>query len=98
MISSIKLYYYTGSLVPGNECYCAGECVPSGMINNSACQFRSPFFISLPHFYKADPIYLDSVEGLQPDRSKHEAYVILEPVSLSTSNTLFLNLYRVVCL
>lgn len=48
--------------------------------------------------YGADPVYLDAVEGLYPDKAKHEAYVVIEPVSLTSSRIFeFLNklyLYR----
>ncbi|KAF2888371.1 hypothetical protein ILUMI_17802, partial [Ignelater luminosus] len=68
-----------GSLVPENSCYCAGDCIPSGLINISSCRYGIPFFVSLPHMYAANPLYLDAIEGLHPDKSKHEAYVVIEP-------------------
>ncbi|KAF2886543.1 hypothetical protein ILUMI_19630, partial [Ignelater luminosus] len=68
-----------GTLNPENVCQCAGECIPSGMVNLSSCRYGLPLFASLPHFYGADPVYLDSVEGLHPDREKHETFVIVEP-------------------
>lgn len=68
--------------MPGNECYCTGNCIPSGMINVSSCRWGLPFFASLPHFYGADPVYVEAVEGLDPDKSKHESYIVLEPVSV----------------
>lgn len=68
-----------GTLRPENECYCNGECVPSGMLNVSSCRYGTPAFVSLPHFYGADPIYLSMVEGLHPERDKHETFITLEP-------------------
>lgn len=37
--------------------------------------------MSFPHFYNADPFYRQQVEGMQPEKDKHEFYVALEPVS-----------------
>ena len=53
------------------------------MLNVSSCKFNAPAFISYPHFYKADPYYLNQFEEgmFQPDKSKHESHVTLEPVS-----------------
>lgn len=71
-----------GTLYPENLCYCGGQCVPSGVLNVSACRFGSPGFISFPHFYIADQYYVDQFEGLHPDQEKHEFSITLEPVSL----------------
>nr|CAD7264916.1 unnamed protein product [Timema shepardi] len=68
-----------GTLDPTNECFCGGECVPSGVLNVSSCRFGAPAFISYPHFYQADQVYLDQVEGMEPDEEKHRFYVTLEP-------------------
>jgi scavenger receptor class B protein 1 len=70
-----------GTLYPENKCFCNGECVPSGLVNVSSCRFGSPSFASLPHFYSADPYYLDSVEGLKPDKRKHQFFLTLEPTT-----------------
>ncbi|KAL3269245.1 hypothetical protein HHI36_008325 [Cryptolaemus montrouzieri] len=67
-----------GTLIPENQCYCTGECVPYGMMNISLCRYGSPGFVSLPHFYKADPYYLNLVKGLEPS-DRHNFYMILEP-------------------
>ncbi|KAF2901037.1 hypothetical protein ILUMI_05149, partial [Ignelater luminosus] len=68
-----------GTLVPENKCYCGGECVPSGTMNITSCAYGAPTFLSLPHFYGADPYYVAQVEGLKPEKSKHEFFVTLEP-------------------
>lgn len=36
-------------------------------------------FLSYPHFYDADPYYLSEVDGLKPNKEKHELYLVLEP-------------------
>ncbi|XP_063242450.1 protein peste-like isoform X2 [Bacillus rossius redtenbacheri] len=68
-----------GTLYPDNKCFCGGKCVPSGVLNVSACRFGGPAFLSYPHFYKADPYYLQQVDGMEPDPDSHEYYVTLEP-------------------
>ena len=40
-----------------------------------------PIAVSYPHFLDADQQLLDAVDGLNPDRSKHESFVKIEPVS-----------------
>uniref|UniRef100_A0A1Y1K1C6 Scavenger receptor class B member 1 n=1 Tax=Photinus pyralis TaxID=7054 RepID=A0A1Y1K1C6_PHOPY len=88
-LSGISGYKYSaqagmldnGTLRPENECFCNGDCVPSGMLNVSSCRYGTPAFVSLPHFYGADPTYLSRVEGLHPEKDKHEMYITLEPVS-----------------
>ncbi|KAL7034796.1 hypothetical protein ACKWTF_008098 [Chironomus riparius] len=72
-----------GTKYPVNLCYSEGSerTYPSGVFNLSACRFSSPVFMSYPHFYGADEYYLDLVEGLEPNRSKHESYITLEPMT-----------------
>lgn len=66
-----------GTLYPENKCYPQG--MPSGVMNISVCNFDQPMFISYPHFYLADPSYVNAVEGLFPNKEKHESYITLEP-------------------
>ena len=73
-----------GTLYPENECYCSGECVPSGLFNVSSCRFGTPVFMSFPHFYNADPFYLDQVDGMKPQKDKHQFFISYEPVRLCT--------------
>jgi hypothetical protein len=54
--------------------------VPSGVLNNTACRLGAPAFMSYPHFYLGDQYYLDQIEGMKPEKEKHEFYAILEPV------------------
>lgn len=56
-----------------------GEELPSGLMNVSACRFGAPVFVSLPHFYAADPYYLQFVDGLRPEKEKHEFQITMEP-------------------
>lgn len=89
-IHGLKAYKYSGdrraidngTLYPETACFSAGEIVPSGVLNISSCRFGTPVFVSFPHYYGADPFYLDQVEGLSPSKDKHQFYMSMEPVSL----------------
>lgn len=66
------------------QCYCTSklsECpdMPYGVLNVSDCKFGAPAFVSYPHFYLADRVFLDSIDGLAPTKQDHEFYVALEP-------------------
>lgn len=37
--------------------------------------------MSFPHFYHADPVYLDQIEGMKPEKEKHQFFMSFEPVS-----------------
>lgn len=75
----LKYDLLSGTLYPENTCFCGGQCVPSGVMNVSSCRFGTPIFMSFPHFYQADPFYVNQVEGLNPNKDEHEFYMILEP-------------------
>nr|CAD7606429.1 unnamed protein product [Timema genevievae] len=70
-----------GTLDASTACFCGGRCSPVGVLNVSSCRFGSPAFVSYPHFYLGDQYYLQQVEGLSPDKDRHEFYVTLEPTS-----------------
>lgn len=73
-----------GTAYPENKCYSNGDPdgqIPSGVMNISACRYGSPVFMSFPHYFAADPFFLNEVEGLKPNKEKHESYITLEPVS-----------------
>jgi scavenger receptor class B, member 1 len=74
-----------GSIYSPNLCYSEGSSLhfPSGVMNISACRYSSPIFMSYPHFYDADPYYLESIEGLEPIKEKHQSHFTIEPVSES---------------
>lgn len=67
-------------LVNTGRCFCNGECSPMGLINVTACRYGAPGFISLPHFFKADPMLREQVNGLNPNADQHNFYMTLEPV------------------
>ncbi|XP_070136346.1 scavenger receptor class B member 1 isoform X3 [Drosophila bipectinata] len=65
---------------PENRCYDTSEYEAiQGLQNISPCQYGAPVFISNPHFFESHPDLLDSVEGLTPDRKKHETYFKIQP-------------------
>lgn len=73
-----------GNKYPPNSCYCTGEksqCpdLQPGVHNMSDCRYGAPVFASFPHFYLADESYLNAVDGLHPNQSKHEFSLSLEP-------------------
>jgi scavenger receptor class B, member 1 len=71
-----------GTLFPEQECYCGGECIPSGLFNISSCRYGTPVFMSFPHFYNADPFYHEQVDGMKPDKGKHQFFMSFEPVGI----------------
>lgn len=70
-----------GSMYPENLCFAPGDGAYSGVLNISSCRFGVPVFMSYPHFFGADPYYIEQVEGMNPDEEKHQFYMALEPVS-----------------
>lgn len=42
---------------------------------------ESPLLVSYPHFLHADTEYLTKVDGLKPDKERHETEFLIEPVS-----------------
>lgn len=62
------------------KCYCprTGECPKYGVVSISECRFGAPVYVSYPHFYMADPSYLNAVTGLKPTKEKHEFTLSLE--------------------
>ena len=74
---------------PDNACFCLEEegfsCFKSGVFNMEPCKRTAdrprgaPIALSYPHFYQADPSYLAAVEGLSPDKEKHQFYVDVLP-------------------
>lgn len=44
----------------------------------------SPILLSFPHFYMADPILREAVEGMTPpEKEKHQFFIDVQPVSIS---------------
>ena len=66
-----------------NWCYDGGREWPSGVFNASSCRFNAPVFLSQPHFFQADPVYLSQFANgsLSPAADKHSTYFVIDPVS-----------------
>lgn len=52
---------------------------PNGVFTLAPCKFNAPIYMSMPHFLDADPYFTSHVNGLEPDKNKHEFFVDLEP-------------------
>ena len=52
---------------------------PSGVYNMGLCKFNSSTFISQPHFFQADPFYLNQFAkgSLNPDEKRHQTSIII---------------------
>jgi hypothetical protein len=70
-----------GTLDPKSRCNCAGVCAPQGVLNVSACRFGAPGFLSYPHFLDSDPYFREKINGMNPDRKRHQTYFTLEPTT-----------------
>ncbi|XP_069071481.1 scavenger receptor class B member 1 isoform X2 [Pleurodeles waltl] len=86
--------FANGTVYPPNEGFC--PCVASGVQNVSSCRFNAPVFMSLPHFYSADPVFTQAVEGLHPSASQHSMFLDLHPLTgipMNVSIKMQLNLF-----
>ena len=74
------------SIYPPNWCY--ENYLPTGVHNASNCKDKNtPLYISFPHFYGADPYFIDQLDNqseLSPSKEKHGSRMIIEPVSYFT--------------
>lgn len=62
-------------------CITAEKCLPTGLLDISECYYGFPIALSYPHFLETDPKLFDAVDGMSPNRSKHETYFYVQPVS-----------------
>ncbi|XP_043477908.1 scavenger receptor class B member 1-like isoform X1 [Leptopilina heterotoma] len=75
---------------PDNACFCRkGRCLPEGLIDVTDCYYGFPIALSYPHFYMANPVFSEKVEGLTPDPEKHESYFFIQPRSGSPVDLAF---------
>jgi lysosome membrane protein 2 len=89
IVENVKTYEYhlaknifstNSSLNPENEGFCGQDCLGDGVFNMSQCTGMSSF-ISLPHFLNSDVKFLNAVNGLKPDETKHDFVYNIEPVT-----------------
>lgn len=72
-----------------NSCFCMEEegfpCFKSGVMNMGPCKKMpglptgAPISLSYPHFYQADQSFRDAVEGMKPEKEKHQFFVDISP-------------------
>lgn len=73
-----------GAKNPDNACYDTQEySAIKGLQNISPCQYGAPVYVSQPHFYLADPSLLADVDGLTPNKTRHNTFFKIQPVILS---------------
>lgn len=67
-----------------NACYYKGmdKFPEKGLQWIGPCQSDAPVYVSNPHFYQSDPKLLEAVEGLKPDKEKHQSYFKIQPVRI----------------
>jgi len=58
---------------------------PNGVLNITAIN-KAPIFLSKPHFLDADPYYLECVDGMDPNETRHDIMIDVEPNTGKTMN------------
>ncbi len=58
-----------------------GKCLPYGLLDVSDCYYGFPIALSYPHFLDCDESLADNIIGTKPNRSEHETYFMIQPVS-----------------
>ncbi|XP_066150907.1 protein croquemort isoform X2 [Euwallacea fornicatus] len=66
-----------GTFFKSTKCFASG--LPTGVRSVSTCKYDAPAYMSFPHFYLADPIYRDDVDGMNPNPQVHQPTLTLEP-------------------
>ncbi|CAB3365605.1 Hypothetical predicted protein [Cloeon dipterum] len=82
----IPAHAFNATLNPEHACHCGkkkpadkGKCpLKDGLSDIQDCYYGIPAAASFPHFLHADPSLFDKIEGLSPDKEKHEAYVVIQ--------------------
>ncbi|XP_067910587.1 scavenger receptor class B member 1-like isoform X2 [Heterodontus francisci] len=89
-----KTMFANGTVYPPNAGFC--PCRQSGVLNVSTCRHNSQVFISHPHFFNADPVLWEAVDGLHPNEKDHALFIDIHPLTgipLNVSIKLQLNLF-----
>ena len=92
--------FANASVNPDNLCF--ENNLPSGLQNVTLCKAKDnkgvPLFLSLPHFFAADPAYVEqfaSGSDLSPSPNRHQSSMILE-TTLSVPLEFYLKIQLVV--
>lgn len=73
-----------------NECFDDDLFAPEqGIQNISPCHYGAPVYLSNPHFYQTDEVYLRAVEGLFPNETIHKTYFKIQPVRNHSSYDMY---------
>jgi hypothetical protein len=75
-----KTIFYNTTYNPDSNGFCENECVGNGVLNISTC-YGGNTFISMPHFLNAEEKFLQAVDGLSPDESRHDFLMKFEPTT-----------------
>ncbi|XP_058792638.1 sensory neuron membrane protein 1-like [Phymastichus coffea] len=86
--AGLKLFRYTTSLGtnsqtnPEDKCFCLApdRCHKNGVFEVWKC-LSNAYVASNPHFYAADPYFINSVKGLKPVKEKHLTTIDFDPLT-----------------
>ncbi|XP_059057207.1 scavenger receptor class B member 1-like [Achroia grisella] len=87
LVDNVPVYRYNLSeivferITNGTDCYDTEPSLPPGLSDGSKCYFNFPMVVSYPHFYTGRPPRDQYVTGLQPNRYKHNSYIVVEPLT-----------------
>ena len=75
--------FHNASENPESDGFCdPSGCLGNGVLNISTCYGGISGFISQPHFLNADDKFVEAVQGLSPNNSKHDFVISFEPESI----------------
>ncbi len=79
-----SMFFANSTVNKDNWCFEPGKKQrPSGVFDAGPCRLNAPVYMSQPHFYQADPYYIDQLApgSMHPDKDKHETTFLVEPLS-----------------
>lgn len=68
--------------------------MPRGLIDVHDCYYGFPIALSYPHFLDADPKLVEAVDGSFPNRSEHESFFMIQPVSRTCCFQYIINIHK----
>ena len=80
------VFYLCYRSEPSNACFCEDEplcdVIGDGMFSISKCPkiMGAPIVLSWPHFLHANSSFIDAVQGMNPDKEKHQFFFDVQPV------------------
>ncbi|XP_044763949.1 scavenger receptor class B member 1-like [Coccinella septempunctata] len=70
---------YDRTMPEEEDCYKSEPVLPNGLKDISQCYWDFPVATSYPHFLYGDSELKGYVDGLQPEKSKHDSFLFVEP-------------------